>query len=126
MRRYGFSRVLMFITTFAFLAVIYVHQEVEIFKTSFAINKNRQELSFLLDQYRSLIYNLSRLESPDRIEKELSSKEIVLCMPDIDNIRRFEVVNADYRVNVPNKEKRSFLVRTLDRFTTTAEAKFIK
>jgi hypothetical protein len=126
MRRYGFSRVLMFITSFAFLAVIYVHQEVEIFKTSFAINKNRQELSFLLDQYRSLIYNLSRLESPDRIEKELSSKEIVLCMPNIDNVRRFEVVNADYKESGLTEAKKSFLVRALDRFTITAEAKVTK
>ena len=126
MRRYGFSRVLMFITSFAFLAVIYVHQEVEIFKTSFVINKNRQELSFLLDQYRSLIYNLSKLESPDRIEKELFSKEIVLCMPNIDNVRHFEAVNADYRENGPNSIKRSILARALDRFTTTAEAKVVK
>lgn len=54
-------------------ALLYVHHEVETVKTSVLINKNRQELTLLLDQYRSLVYNLSRLESPKRIE------DIFLC-----------------------------------------------
>ncbi len=70
-------------------ALFYVHQEVEIVKASVLINKNQKDLSFLLDQYRSLVYNLSRLESPKRIEDTLCVNEVALCMPKRENIRHF-------------------------------------
>ena len=62
-------------------ALFYVHQEIEVIKTSFLINQHRHTLSLLLDQYRSLVYNLSRLESPKRIEDTLHVNKITLCTP---------------------------------------------
>ena len=108
-------------------ALFYVHQEVEIVKTGLRINKNRREVSFLLDQYRSLVYNLSRLESPKRVEDTLSESEIMLCMPKIKNIRRFDKINRAYsEEGQGEKGKESLLVRIIDRFSTKAEAKVIK
>ena len=63
----------------AVFALFYVHQEIEVVKTSFLINQHRHQLTIALDQYRSLVYNLSRLESPERIEDTLSRNEITLC-----------------------------------------------
>jgi hypothetical protein len=62
-------------------ALFYVHQEIEVVKTSFLINQHRHQLTLALDQYRSLVYNLSRLESPERIEDTLITNEIILCSP---------------------------------------------
>ncbi|MGB2705328.1 MAG: hypothetical protein WBC74_00485 [Candidatus Omnitrophota bacterium] len=88
MEKTRFLRTIVGITTCAVLALFYAHQQVELLKTSFLINKHHHEVTLLLDQYRYLVYNLSRLESPGRIENTLSVKEITLCMPKKKNIRQ--------------------------------------
>lgn len=121
-----FVKAIAIIATIALGALFYVHQEVETVKTSFHINKNRQNLSFLLDQRRSLVYNLSRLQSPERVEEMLSVNEIVLCMPKIENIRRSEGMILAYSEKEEIKREESFLTKILDRFSTEAEAKVVK
>ncbi|MCQ9206469.1 MAG: hypothetical protein NG740_01105 [Omnitrophica bacterium] len=108
----------------AILALGYVHQEVEIVKTGFLINKHRSEVSFQLDQYRSLVYNLSRLESPKRVEAILCMNDIALCMPKVKNKRRFSQIARTYDEEKPRmKKSESLLAYVLDRFSTNAEAK---
>ena len=122
----NFSKTITCILICAVISIFYVHQEIEIFKTSFKINKQNEEASFLLDQYRSLVYNLSRLESPKRIEQALSANEITLCMPSIDNVRKVGVITARYEdSHVKQGAKEPFLVRVFDRLSTRAEAKVI-
>ena len=87
MAKAKFHKVIIGVLSCAIFAMFYVHQKVEIVKTGFLINKHRHEVSFLLDQYRSLVYNLSQLESPKRIEDSLYVNEITLCMPKTKNIR---------------------------------------
>ena len=120
MTKLKFPKILFSILMLTVFCLYYVHQEVEIVKTSFSMNENRQHLSFLLDQYRSLVYNLSRLESPERIENTLSENEIVLCMPKTQDIRRFESENL--AESQKKEEKPSFLASVFDRFSTKAEA----
>jgi len=86
-----FARTIAGITLTAVFALFYAHQQVELVKTSFLINKHDREITLLLDQYRGLVYNLSRLELPGRIENTLSVKEITLCMPKKNNIRRNKI-----------------------------------
>ena len=108
----------------ALLALGYVHQEVETVKTGFLINKHRNEVSFQLDQYRSLVYNLSKLESPKRVEDILCMNDIALCMPKLKNKRRFSQITRAYSEEKPRtKKNESFLAHVLDRFSTNAEAK---
>ena len=108
-------------------ALCYVHQEVEIVKTSFFINKRHKKVSFLLDQYRSLVYNLSQLESPTNVEETLCVNEIVLCMPRIGNIRHADRIDLAYSTEETAPERNgSFLSGTFDRFSTKAEAKVVK
>lgn len=122
----NFSKIITCILICALMSIFYVHQEIEIFKTSFKINKQNEEVSFLLDQYRSLVYNLSRLESPERIEQALSANEITLCMPSMDNIRKVGAITARYEdSHTKQVAKEPFLVRVLDRLSTRAEAKVI-
>ena len=124
MKKIKFFKTISCILIFAAFSILYVHQQVEIYKTSFMINSNQKDLSFLLDQYRSLVYNLSRLESPERIEEELFVNEITLCMPKAENIRRFNRVSLEYNESeLKTVEKVSFLASVFDRFSTKAEAK---
>lgn len=105
-------------------ALMYVHQEVEMVKTGFHINKNRQSLTLLLDQYKSLVYNLSRLESPGTIEDALSINDIRLCMPALENVHRFGGGNIVLSEgSVASDKKTSFLANLFDRFPAKAEAK---
>ena len=120
-----FFKIIISILLFAVVALIYAHQEVEILKTSFLINKHNKELSFLLDRYRALVYNLSQLESPERIEKTLSVNEIALCMPKVENRHYHEGVGHAYN-EAERETKESFLARVFDRFSLRAEAKVVK
>ena len=108
----------------AMFALFYAHQEVEIVKAGLLINKNRYEVSLLLDQYRSLVYNLSRLESPERVENTLFANEISLSMPSARKTRGFGRRRLAKEVEPERKE--SFLGRLFDRFATKAEAKVVK
>lgn len=116
----------MVIVLLAAFALFYVHQEIEIVKTSFLINKYRHQVTLLLDQYRYLVYNISQLESPGRVEDKLYGNKITLSMPKIENIRHFESVNLASGGEHPKKNtKESFLASMFDRFSTKAEAKVV-
>lgn len=104
-------------------ALAYVHQEIENVKTSFLINKHRGEVSLLLDQYRSLIYNLSRLESPRRIEDRLCLNEIALYAPLSEMKYYASGYNANYHEKNEDEPKASLVARIFDRLHTKAEAK---
>jgi len=109
------------------LTLCYVHQEIEIVKTGFNISTHKKKVSLLLDQYRSLVYNLSRLESPKRIEDTLCTNEIVLCMPKVENIKRFDRIDLAYtRQSRQPDRKKTFWGDIFDRFSIKAEAKVVK
>ncbi len=105
------------------IALTYVHQKVETVKTSFVIHKQQEELSLLLDQYRSLVYNLSRLESPKRVEDILCQNDITLTLPKVSRIRHITGANFDLAKRETEKPKISLLARLVDKLTIKAEAK---
>ena len=122
-----FLNVIVGILLFTLLALLYVHQEITIVKTSFLIGKHRHEISFLLDHYRSLVYNLSQLESPKRIEDTLCVNEITLCMPNAANIRRIDRIDLAHKdTEATTEQSTSFLGNVFDRFAVQAEAKVAK
>src|SRR3990167_2622979 len=92
-----FFKTIFCITVLILVSLCYVHQEIEIVRTGFSINKSRKEASFLLDQYRSLVYNLSQLQSPKRIEDTLCVNEITLCMPKLENVQHMARVDLAYK-----------------------------
>jgi hypothetical protein len=94
-----FFRHIFCIVICALFGLLYVHQQVEIVKTGLEISSKYQKVSFLLDQYRSLVYNLSELESPKAIEQILSMNEIVLCAAKKANINCLEkILIADAKI----------------------------
>lgn len=61
------------IVTFAVLT--YTHQQVKLLKISYEIKDVEEQVTVLLDQNRSLRYNVTRLGSPENLAKFASAKK---------------------------------------------------
>lgn len=75
-----------FITT---LGVLYVHQQVELVKLSYAIENKAKRLKVILDCKEALGYNIDNLEAPSRLESILLARKIDVAFP-----KRVNVVKA--------------------------------
>lgn len=127
MPKIRFFKIIVGILFCTIFALFYTHQEIESVKMSFLIDTNQHKVSFLLDQYKSLLYNLSRLQSPKRIEETLCVNEITLCLPKTENIQRFSRIDLAYTDEKEEETiERPFLANIFDRFSTKAEAKVVK
>lgn len=63
------------------LALGYVHQQVELLRINYTIEHNRGNLSVLLDQNSTLMYNVANFQSPFYLEQSLSAKKVNLEIP---------------------------------------------
>lgn len=70
-------------------ALIYVHQQVELVKLSYAIDYKEKNLEDMLDRKQNLEYNINNLEAPSRLEKVLVSRKVDIAFP-----KRSQVVRA--------------------------------
>jgi len=77
-------RVSSFLLTAALITTIalgYVHQQVELVRINYSINRNKDSLAVLLDQNSSLMYNVTSLQSPLYLETTLTAKKVSLEIP---------------------------------------------
>jgi len=72
------------------MALLYVHQQVELVKMSYAIEFKEKKVKDMLDLRESLGYNINNLEAPSRLEHALSAKRIELTFP-----RKAQVVKVE-------------------------------
>jgi cell division protein FtsL len=63
------------------VALVYVHQQVELVKLSYSIETKEKKLKVLLDRKERLDYNINDLESPSRLERILVAKNIDVGFP---------------------------------------------
>ncbi|MFA6142582.1 MAG: hypothetical protein WC738_04735 [Candidatus Omnitrophota bacterium] len=75
-----------FIFFVTFMALTYVHQQVELVKLSYSIGKKEMVLKDMLDRKDRLGYNVNDLESPSRLEKTLLSRKVDIAYPKRANI----------------------------------------
>lgn len=102
------------------IAVAYVHQQIEIVKMGYAIQKNRGYLDSLVDRNSNLMYNLSKLESPKNLLRSLGDKEIRFASRRIGFQETYQIAQMD----IPVGEMREGLIgRILDLFSPNAEAR---
>lgn len=80
------------------IALVYVHQQVELVKLSYEIDCKEKKLKEMLDRKGILRYNISNLESPSRLEKVLSAKKISVSYPKKSQVVRL-ARNASYQPN---------------------------
>ena len=69
------------IAVITLVALVYVHQQVELVKLSYSIEAKEKKLKDLLDHKERLDYNINNLEDPSRLEKILISKNIDVAFP---------------------------------------------
>ena len=107
-------------------ALVYVHQQVELVKLSYAIECKEKCLKDVLDRRESLGYNIDNLESPFRLEKVLLSRNIDVTFP-----KRGHIVGATKVASRPSSgdrirsalsDARMGFLGFLDFFSPKAEA----
>ena len=121
-----FFKLITGIAVITLLALLYVHQQVEMVKLSYAIEYKESLLKDVLDRNDGLGYNIGNLESPSRLEQVLLAKRIDITFP-----AKGQVVNAanprvrsgrDGRFYTLNTLKKADTWGIFDFFTSRAEA----
>ena len=103
-----------------FIAVGYVHQQIEAITLGYSLQKNRAYLSSLVDQNSKLMYNLSKLESPKNLLRSLGDKEIRFAARRSGSAESFQLAQLDTeRIEV----RESFIGKIFDLFPPNAEAR---
>ena len=108
------------------VALVYVHQQVELVKLSYTIDCKEKALKTIIDRREMLRYNISNLESPSRLEKVLSSRNINVSLPKRAQIVRLAktqpYVDSGKLLGVSGLEDRAGIFRLFDFLGLRAEA----
>ncbi len=102
-------RSLIIIMTVALVALVYVHQQVELVKLSYVLDSKGKKLKDMLDHKESLGYNIANLEDPTRLERILLAKKIDISFPKRDHVVKVAVTSKRMRA------KESFRTAALER-----------
>jgi hypothetical protein len=108
------------------LSLVYVHQQIELVKLSYAMNIKEKRFKDMLDYKDTIGYNIKNLESPSRLQSILVAKNIDITFPKVSQIvpareraLRFAQVR---RVRSVGTERRFDLFGIFDFFSPRAEA----
>jgi len=80
------------------IALLYVHQQVELVKLSYAIESKEKVVKDMLDLKESLGYNINNLEAPARLEGILLSKNIDIVFPKRANVVKIAKATSDMKI----------------------------
>jgi len=69
------------ITIITTLLLSYISQQIKLLEYSYSIHKNSKNLCLLIDQNKSLRYNVANLESPVNLEQKLQYDNTELGVP---------------------------------------------
>lgn len=119
-------KTLTFISLITFMALVYVHQQVELVKLSYSIDKKEKVLKDMLDRKDCLGYNVYNLEASSRLEKILLSRNVDIAFPRKSNVVRIAKLkyNGDRESSIRKSavEKGFNLFGILDFLSPRAEA----
>ena len=108
-------------------ALLYVWQQVELVRVSYEIREAKCEVAHLLDQNRSLRYNVASLSSPSRLAKENSVRNLELEPPEsLELVRLIEVRPTETQSNISGPRRRRFIFSFFILESPQAEANQIK
>ncbi|NQT22975.1 MAG: hypothetical protein HQ579_05990 [Candidatus Omnitrophica bacterium] len=107
----------------ALLSFLYVHQQVESLKVGYSIQSNQKTHSYFLDQRGRLVYNLSKLKSPQELDKRLHAEAVELVASDSNHIY-YASARTVTSQNPAMVDRRGRIIdKILDTFTERAEAR---
>ncbi|MDD5496450.1 MAG: hypothetical protein PHP46_05070 [Candidatus Omnitrophica bacterium] len=116
---------IIFISIITAAALIYVHQQIELVKLSYEIDCKEKVLKQVLDRRAILRYNICNLESPSRLEKVLSSRNIKVSFPkraQVVRLARAPYVKNTNMLGVSGLGERAGIFRLFDFLGGQAEA----
>ena len=117
-------RVTMMVATVTIMALLYVHQQVELVKLSYVIECKEKTLKDILDRNEGLGYNIDNLEAPNRLEEALLAKRVEVAFPKRGHVvqlasSKYTGNRRAYKLKVPKKPD---IFAMLDSFISKAEA----
>jgi len=108
------------------MALIYVHQQVELVKVSYGIECRERKLKDMLDRQEALGYTINNLQDPSRMEKVLLSRNIDVAFPKRANVVTAGGLNshmeAEDRLRSASVEKKVNLLGFFDFLSQSKEA----
>ncbi len=108
------------------MALLYVHQQVELVKLSYAIECKEKRLKDVLDHNDSLGYNISNLEAPSRLEGVLLAQKIDITFPKRNHVVKATKFASNFRRRDEAKslglERKVDILGILDFFGSAREA----
>jgi len=114
------------IAVITFFSLVYVHQQVELVKLSYAIDAKEKKMKDMLDYKDSVGYTIKNLESPSRLETILFARNADVAFPKTSQIveARGAYVKAmrEERLKTAGVERRFDFFGMLDFFNPRAEA----
>lgn len=111
------------------VALLYVHQQVELVKLSYSIELKEKTLKDVLDHNEGLGYNIDNLEAPNRLEEALLAKKIEVAFPKRGHVVRLassKHSGRDHRPYTLKAAKRHDIFAFFDFLTPKAEAQVNK
>lgn len=120
-----FARSIIPVIVLTVASLIYVHQQVELVKLSYSIEKKEKVFNEMLDRNDQLSYNIKNLESPSRLESVLISKNIKITFPKKGHVLKMAKPVIIYRaqdIRSVGLERKVNIFGFLDFFTPRAEA----
>ena len=113
------------IAVLTLVALVYVHQQVELVKLSYSIESKEKKLKDMLDHKERLDYNINNLEDPSRLEKILMSKNIDVAFPgryNVMKVARAANGSAEDRLRASGIDKKFNMFGIIDFLSPRAEA----
>ena len=113
------------IAVLTLVALVYVHQQVELVKLSYSIEAKEKKLKDMLDHKERLDYNINNLEDPSRLENILMSKNINVAFPGKYNVVKIAKLtdrSAEDRLRSSSIDKKFNVFGIADFLSPRAEA----
>ena len=109
---------IIFLGMVTLIALVYVHQQVELVKLSYEIDCKEKKLKEMLDRKGVLRYNISNLESPSRLEKVLLERKVSVSYPKKGQVirlaRNSSYISSGQFIRVSGLEERAGIFKLFD------------
>lgn len=120
------TRMLSCVSIVTMLALVYVHQQVELVKLSYSIEHKEKRVRDMLDRREGLEYNIDNLSATSRLERVLISRKIDVALPKRGNVvkmaRSLSSVRRNQTLRTSAIERRAGILEIFDLLVPKAEA----
>ena len=77
----GLGKVLFGFVILTSALLLYVHEQIEVLRVSYRIQKKSSELSQMSEEFRRLSFEVAQFRSPQSLEKKLEKSSLPLTLP---------------------------------------------